>query len=225
VWRAPLDNLPLQAARYRPMLSADERARAERFRGPRLQAPFVTTRGILRNLLSHYTGLPADKLQIESNLQGKPFLTDPSALPLQFNVSHTAGMALLAVTIDHPVGIDVETTSRTINASDIAIRYFSSQESAYLTAISPDQRLQAFLTYWTCKEAYLKMRGTGISGGLAQCTIALDPGGVTAHVSLTDAPNPQDNCSLIRISAGQAHIGALAVGWPSIEVSFWEWND
>lgn len=225
VWRVHLEDSPGQAARYRADLSADEHTRAERCRAPHPQYQFVSTRGILRRLLSQYVGVPAANLRFESNLQGKPTLADPSSLPVLFNVSHTRGMALLAVTVEHAVGIDVETIDRTISAQDIAVRYFSPQESAYLAALSPENRTQEFLAHWTCKEAYLKMLGVGLSGGLAKCEITLDPDGLKANVLPSNEPNRENDCSLLRINAGQAHIGALAVEGPSAKVSFLDWKD
>ncbi|MDH4360838.1 MAG: 4'-phosphopantetheinyl transferase superfamily protein [Nitrospirota bacterium] len=225
VWRAHLEDSPLQASRYLPYLAADERARAERFRVPHPQYQFVSSRGILRRLLSHYVGVPAANLRFETNPQGKPALADPSSLPLQFNVSHTSGVALLAITVEHAVGIDVEKIDRVLSNDDIAARYFSPREAAHLASLSPDLRTRAFFTYWTCKEAYLKMRGIGLSGGLDQCEISLDPDGVKANISLTDRSSREDECSLFRAHAGQAHIGALAVNCPSVEVSFWDWQD
>jgi 4'-phosphopantetheinyl transferase len=225
VWRAHLDDSPLQAARYRANLSAEECARAERYRVPHAKNQFIATRGILRSLLSYYVGLPAVNLRFATNLQGKPTLADPISLPFQFNVSHTKGMALLAVTVEHAVGIDVEQLDRTVSDHDIAARYFSPRESAYLSSLSPEHRTQEFLTYWTCKEAYLKMRGIGLSGGLSQCEITLDPDGLKADVALMDGPSQKDECSLFRVNAGHTHIGALAVACPSVEVSYWDWED
>jgi len=225
VWRASLDDSPMQAARYYPDLSADERAKAERYRVPRPQYQFVSTRGILRRLLSHYAGVPAANLRIECNPHGKPALADASIVPLQFNVSHASGMALLAVTVEHAVGIDVERIDRAVRALDIAARYFTPRESAQIASLPPDHRTPEFLTYWTCKEAYFKMRGTGLSDGLAQCEIALYPDNIRADVLLTDERIREDACSLFRVNAGNMHIGALAVECPSVTVSFWEWKD
>lgn len=225
VWRVHLDISPRQAALYRTDLSEDERARAKRYRLPHHQYQFISTRGILRNLVAHYVGIPAASIRLENNLQGKPSLTEPPHPSLQFNVSHTSGMALLAFTVEHAVGIDVEQVNRNVSDQDIATRYFSLQEAAYLATLSPDHRAQVFLTYWTCKEAYLKMRGIGLSGGMAQCEIALDPDGLKATILLTNEPTRENDCSLFRINAGQSHIGALAVACPSIEVFFWDWKD
>ncbi|HNP31024.1 MAG TPA: 4'-phosphopantetheinyl transferase superfamily protein [Nitrospirales bacterium] len=225
VWRVHLDISPVQAALYRTDLSVDELARAERYRLPHHQYQFISTRGILRRLLGRYLGEPAANLRFENNFQGKPCLIQPSNPSIQFNVSHTHGMALLAFTVEYAVGIDVEQIDRAISDQDIAIKYFSPRESAYLATLSPENRTKEFLTYWTCKEAYLKMQGIGLSGGLAECEIRFDPDGLKANVLLTNEPNRKHDCSLFRINAGQAHTGALAVAWPSGEVLFWDWKD
>ncbi|WNM59188.1 4'-phosphopantetheinyl transferase family protein [Candidatus Nitrospira allomarina] len=224
VWRVHLDMSPRQADLYRADLSEEERARAERYRLPHHQYQFISTRGILRNLMGHYVGISPGTLRLENNIQGKPFLIEPPHL-LQFNVSHTSGMALLAFTIEHAVGIDVEQVNRNVSDQDIATRYFSPQEAAYLATLSPDKRTQDFLTYWTCKEAYLKMQGIGLSGGMAQCEIALGQDGLKATVRSTHEPDRENDCSLFRINAGQAYIGALSVDCPSVEVVFWDWKD
>jgi hypothetical protein len=65
----------------------------------------------------------------------------------------------------------------------------------------------------------------GISGGLTQCEITFDPDGVKAAVVFPDDAQHDNPCSLFRINASQAHIGALAVGSSSVEVSFWDWKD
>ena len=225
VWRVHLDVSPRQAALYHTDLSEDERARAERYRLPHHQYQFISTRGILRNLIGHYVGIPPGTLGLENNLQGKPSLTDPFHPSLQFNVSHTSGMALLAIAIEHAVGIDVEQIDRNVSDQDIATRYFSPREAEHLATLSPDKRTQEFLTYWTCKEAYLKMQGIGLSGGMAHCEIALDQDGLKATVLSTHEPDWGNDCSLFRINPGQSHIGALAVACHPVEVLFWDWKD
>ncbi|MCA9500834.1 MAG: 4'-phosphopantetheinyl transferase superfamily protein [Nitrospira sp.] len=224
-WRVHLDLSSRQTSLYRTDLSEDERARAKRYRLPHHQNQFILTRGILRNLIGHYVGIPPGTIRFENNVQGKLSLIEPPHSSLQFNVSHTNGMALLAFTIEHAVGIDVEEVNRNVNDQDIATRYFSPREAAYLATLPPDKRTQEFLTYWTCKEAYLKMLGVGLSGGMAHCEIALDPDSLNANVLVTDRQSRNDACSLFRINAGESHVGALAVGCPSVEVLFWDWKN
>jgi len=163
VWRAPLGESPERASRFRPYLSESELTRADRCRVPHPQYQFVVTRGVLRTLLSRYAGVSPTEIHFENQSHGKPMLVTPSADPIQFNVSHARGMALIAISLQHAVGIDVEWIDRTVQDRDIAERYFSKRESAHLMSLPPRERTQQFFSYWTCKEAYLKMEGRGIT--------------------------------------------------------------
>jgi 4'-phosphopantetheinyl transferase len=225
VWRVPLNDSSLHAAHASLSLSADERIRAQHYRIPDRQKEFIVTRSILRKLLSQYAGVPAANLRLENQAQGKPILTNPPLLPVQFNVSHTKGMALLAFTMIHTVGIDVEKIDRVVSVQNIAARFFSPRESARLISLSSENRKQEFFTYWTCKEAYLKMRGTGLSGGLGQCEIVFDPAGSKAEVWWRNESIRKVDCSLFRVNPGQMYTGAVAVNQPFSDVSFWDWKD
>lgn len=225
VWRVPLNDSPTQASRYRPYLSADELTRAERCRSPHPQFQFVVTRGILRLLLSRYMEVPPTELQFEAFPQGKPWVMTASSFPVQFNVSHTRGMALIALTIQHAVGIDIERIDRKVQDQEIAERYFSAHESAHLASLTPPERTQQFFSYWTCKEAYLKMQGRGISEGLAQCELTIDPDQFQVKLSLLDHPGREKDCWLYRITAGSEYIGALAVACASAQISYWDWEE
>ncbi len=225
VWRAPLDDSPERTSRFRPYLSDDELTRADRCRIPHPQYQFVVTRGILRILLSQYVSFPPAHLHFETQPQGKPTLVRPSSLPIQFNVTHTRGMALIAFALHHAVGIDVEWIDRKVQGGDIAERYFSARESAYLASLSAPERIHQFFWYWTCKEAYLKMQGKGIAGGLAQCELTIEPDHCRAELSRLDQQGQKEDCSLSRIRAGAEHVGAVAVACSSAEISYWNWQD
>ena len=225
VWRVPLDDSPERASRYRAYLSADELTRADRCRTPHPQYQFVITRAILRMLLSRYMKVRPAQLQFETQLKGKPALITASSFPIQFNVSHTRGMALIALTTQHAVGIDVEWTDRNVQDRDIAQRYFSARESAYLASQAPLERTSKFFSFWTCKEAYLKMQGKGITEGLAQCELSIDLDKPEVRLSHPDQQSLKENYSLYRIGAGDEHVGAVALACPSAQISFWDWED
>ncbi len=225
VWRTELDHSPERAIRFRPSLSADEGVRADRCRTPHPQYQFVVTRGILRTLLSRYMGVPSTKIQFATQPQGKPMLMNPSNCSIQFNVSHTRGMALIAITLQQAVGIDVEWIDRKVQDRDIAERYFSKRESAYLLSLTPPERAQQFFSHWTCKEAYLKMQGQGITGGLAQCELTIESDQLEVGLSPLDRQGLAEACSLYRIAAGSEHVGALALACPSAQILYWDWQD
>ena len=225
IWRAPLDHSHERAARFRSYLSTDERVRADRCRTPHPQYQFVVTRGILRILLSHYLGVKPTELQFATQPHGKPLLATPALCPIHFNVSHSKGMALIAVTLQDAVGIDVEWIDRKIQEREIADRYFSVRESTYLTNLPLPEQSHQFFSYWTCKEAYLKMTGKGIAGGLAQCEVSIDPDQPEVGLSLLHSQEQTGPCSLYRMDVGEEHVGAVAITCHDAEISYWNWQD
>ena len=176
-------------------------------------------------LLSQYVGLPTAQLHFETQAQGKPTLMTPSSIPIQFNVSHARGMALIVLTLQHAVGIDVEWIDRKIHDRDIAERYFSAQESTYLASLPPTERTHQFFGFWTCKEAYLKMQGKGIAGGLAQCALMIDPEQCQVGILPRKQHDQGETCSLFQMRAGEEHVGAVAIACSSAQISYWNWLD
>lgn len=226
VWRTLVDDSHERASRFRTYLSDDELAKANRCRTPHPQYQYVITRGMLRNLLSRYIGVLPTELNFTTQPRGKPTLvTPPSFFNIQFNVSHTYGMAFIALTTQHAVGIDVEWIDRKIQDNDIAARYFSEREAAYLASLSPPERTNQFFSYWTCKEAYLKMQGRGIAEGLAQCELIIDQDHLQVGFTHLNQQGQGGDCSLYRITSGSGHVGAVAIACSSAQVSYWNWED
>lgn len=225
VWRVPLDDSPERASRFRLHLSDDERGRADRCRTPHPQYQFVITRSILRILLSRYLGILPTQIHFETQPQGKLILVKPSSFPIQFNVSHTRGMALIALTLQHAVGIDVERIDRAIQDRDIAERYFSTRESEHLASLPAPERPLQFFSYWTCKEAYLKMQGRGIAEGLAHCEMTFDSEQSEVRLLSLGQQHPEEDCLLYRMTVGSEHVGAVAIASSSTQVSYWNWED
>ncbi|KAF9626213.1 hypothetical protein IFM89_031340 [Coptis chinensis] len=86
--------------------------------------------------------------------------------PLHFNLSHTSSLIACGVTVDMPIGIDVEEKQRKTrnNLLSLAQRYFTLDEVDYLNTISnPEIQRQEFIKLWTLKEAYVKALGRGFS--------------------------------------------------------------
>src|SRR5947209_2865259 len=109
VWRAALD-LPAPAvAGFRSQLAADELERAGRYHFEHDRRHFIAGRGILRTILGTYLDTPPEQFRFRYNPYGKPGLSDhPDQDPIRFNVAHSQGLALYAVTIGRRIGVDVE---------------------------------------------------------------------------------------------------------------------
>jgi 4'-phosphopantetheinyl transferase len=177
VWRAPLDQPPPKIERFRDILDADERARADSFHFQSDREHFVVAHGVLRIILGAYLNRLPNDLSFRRSSYGKPALIpDPFADAIRFNMSHSHGMALYAIALNREVGIDVEFIRCGVHEDQIADRFFSSREIAALRMLPADLRSHAFFLCWTRKEAYIKARGEGLSLPLDQFEVSLTPG-------------------------------------------------
>jgi 4'-phosphopantetheinyl transferase len=165
VWGAHLDTLASRINRYEPLLSPDERARAERFRFDRDRSRFVVTRAVLRSILAEYVPVAAEHLQFSYNAYGKPSL---DACNVKFNVSHSGGVALIALTMGCSIGVDVERIRELNDVAQLARSCCTPREYVALLALPPAERNRQMFTVWTRKEAYAKALGTGLAAPLTQ---------------------------------------------------------
>lgn len=177
VWRASLEFEPERLGRFAQTLSDDERARAQRFLFERDRNSFIAARGILRDLLARYVGCAPRDLEFIYGPQGKPALSDGNTSnPFRFNLSHSHGLAVLAVTRESEIGVDVEKIKPERAGEELARRYFSPAEVEELLALPADQRAEGFFLCWTRKEAYVKALGEGLRFPLDRFRVSLSPG-------------------------------------------------
>ena len=145
VWRAALDVPESQVRNLWDTLTADERQRAERYIFEKDRTHFVVARGLLRVLLGRYLRQDPPHLRFTYGPHGKPALaTDTGRATLCFNVSHSHGLALYAVTRGREVGVDVERIRPEVAQEKIAERFFSPREVTVLRALPTPLQATAF---------------------------------------------------------------------------------
>src|SRR5439155_15836563 len=124
---------------------------------------FIGRRGLLRVILARYLGLHPESLRFCYGNYGKPSLEpECNTGQLSFNMSHSQGLAIYAVSRNREIGIDVERVRPVPESDKIVEEIFPSTEHARLPARRPDQREEAFLDWWTRNEARLKASGDGL---------------------------------------------------------------
>ncbi len=161
----------------RRILDAGEIARMERRHFPKDQRLFLASHLLVRMVLSHYTGLPPEAWRFIRNDHGKPAIDPAMASPrLHFSLAHTAGLAAVAVTASHELGVDLERTDRRVDAQGLIRRFFPPEEIAELETAPPDLLRDRFFRHWTLKEAYLKALGRGLSLSLQTIGFQLSEG-------------------------------------------------
>jgi 4'-phosphopantetheinyl transferase len=137
-------------------------------------------------------------------VRGRPELADSGAR-IDFNVSHTRGVALMAIARDVPsttrIGVDIEHTEREAGVDRLQKKFLAPGERALIAGLSPDERRRHFLHYWTCKEAMSKATGDGIIAPFGRLEVELGdpprlragpPPYVPADWSLIDAAVPAE---------------------------------
>lgn len=177
-WSAFLDYDSDVLFRLEKTLSADELSRAAKFRIAGDRNRYIAARGVLRKLLATRLGKDPRDLQFAYGPKGKPSLrhSDPSAPRLQFNVSHSHGLAVYAVARDRNLGVDVELARSGFDSEGIARRYFSAREMQELRSLPAEKRTIGFFNCWTRKEAYIKADGRGLEIALDSFDVTLLPG-------------------------------------------------
>lgn len=105
-------------------------------------------------------GLDGEKITIERNAHGKPYL--PGHPQICFNISHSGEYAACAFA-SIPIGMDLQQHRRAA-WERMAERYFSDEDQKRLAAAENAETL--FFRIWTEEESYGKWRGTGLSGSL-----------------------------------------------------------
>jgi 4'-phosphopantetheinyl transferase len=152
-------------------LPAEERVRARSFHFDQDRDAFATTRLVLRHLLAAYTGTAPEAVELKLGARKKPQLASGA---VQFNVSHSAGMSLLAFAQDE-VGVDVERIRAVPGMDEIMERNFAPGEQREWRELAETERERGFFLGWTRKEAYIKALGEGLYLPLASFDVSLAP--------------------------------------------------
>jgi 4'-phosphopantetheinyl transferase len=223
VWRTTLDLAASDIARLRQMLSVDERERADRFHFDADRRRSVIGRGYLRLLLGRILNLPPSELQFEYDEFGKPGLMPRLEPSLEFNVSHSGDLILIAIAIGRAVGVDVEKIRTDLDPVYVAAHFFSTSECKILASLGGDDQYDAFFACWTRKEAYLKARGIGLSLPLDQFDVSFLP--IEAPRLLATRPDPAEagRWKLQALEVASDHAAALAAAGMDWRPKCWNW--
>jgi 4'-phosphopantetheinyl transferase len=167
LWRIPLDQEPRV-----DVLSKDEVVRLNRYRFEADQRKFAVARSSLRQILASYVQKKPADLVFDYGPFGKPALRHNDSL--QFNLSHSGEYALCGVA-RQVIGVDIEQLRPMDRVEGLIKRCLAPSEQQALARMPSTDQSTGFLKYWTCKEAYLKATGQGISESLAAIEVEIAP--------------------------------------------------
>ena len=205
-----LDLPPSELEQARSVLSARERERAARFLRDEDRARFIAARAMLRHALARELGVPPAQLEFVYGGHGKPALAAPFGDGgLRFNLSHSAGRALLAFAYGRELGVDLEKVRPVRFGAKIARRFFTEEEQRALDGLTAAAWDEGFFRCWTRKEAFIKAVGDGLSYPLKSFSVPMGPAAMDEDVRVHGAQAAQRLWSVSVVDAGPGFLGAI----------------
>ena len=219
LWRVDLDRNLHTLPDLEQHLSSAERKAAGAFRLAADRSRYSLTRGALRTILGRYLNAPPEKLAFRNGPRGKPEL---AGAELRFNVSHSHGLALFAISSVHDVGVDVERVRSGIE-EDVAGWFLSLRAMRLLEALPKAARERAFFQGWTRMEAYSKASGDEITIALENFECFLRR---RRPVFLRTLGDPTDSAAwwLHDFFPRRGYVATVAARARKCRVRYWKWK-
>lgn len=212
VWRIDLDHPFPEAATK--CLSGDELEQARRFRREPDRECFVRSRAVLRHLLAEQTGIRPEAIRFRVAPTGKPLLDLPGPRPeLDFSVAHTEGMAVVALRLDGPVGVDVEAVPRAEDAFAAIETVLAPAELTHASWLVGEAWRGFLLRAWVAREAFAKACAMGIANlNLTRVEVPVAWVEGASRIRVPEGLEHPGGWWLHRLALGDAHVGALVTG-------------
>ncbi len=181
VWLIRSDLPPAVLASLERLLDAQERRRVDSLTFPDHRRSFVVAHGAVRAILARHLDVPPAEIGWTYGPHGKPELAGalaPARGGTHVSLSHSDGVALLAVTDARRVGVDIQRLPSRFDATGMAVRYFPRAEAQYVAdAGEPGAQIRRFIGLWARKEACVKVTGGRLMQGMALPVRAADGSG------------------------------------------------
>lgn len=225
IWYGFLDQSESEYLSFIQTLSIDERMRAGRFHFQEDRKRFIARHGMLRMLLGCYLGVKASEIQFYHGKNGKPAITETFGKgTIQFNLSHSNGVALFAFARNHEIGVDIEHIRDTPEIEQIMEQFFSIKENEVMRSLPGSQKREAFFNGWTCKEAFVKALGDGLSLPLDKFDVSLVPGESAELLRIEGDSIEASQWSIQNFKPAPDYVGALAVKSSLFEIKHLQWE-
>ena len=213
IWHLTLPVSKEMIERFQHSLSEDEWLRAKSFHFKTHRDQFISSRGGLRTILSHYLNISAKNIKFCYTTHQKPYVdyTD-----LTFNISHSGEFIVYALTKNAYIGVDIEELKPEVDCLSLAKSVFHEEEYIKFLKIPKEDKLLAFYRAWTRKEAYLKAIGVGLHYPLNELQVSFlstePPKLLSAHLS----PLEYDLWQLDEIFLDENYVATIATLFDSL---------
>lgn len=186
--------------RRRPRLPHSEKERAAKL-GERA-ARWLACRIALRAVLARHCGERTAQTDFLTTAAGKPYLPGRE---IEFSLAHTDGAALIALS-DHPIGVDIENTQRTVRIAAPRRAALIATAAALLpeTPLPQHDGSESFIQAWVRLEATAKATGDGLGPLLSRA-------GVFGPQNGADIKANERHCRCADLVLPEDYRGAVAI--------------
>ena len=223
LWRLYIPAAVPHLAKLAECLTLKERERAGRYKVSKPRDSFVIGRSVLRILLGGYTNTPPQHVPIGYTSLGKPYLNeDATGSALTFNLSHSGEWLVYAFGRSRMLGVDIEWHRKSVQAAEIAQRFFAADELRFLLRFEGEDRQRIFYQLWVRKEACLKAMGTGLARSLRDLELPFVED-APVLLQLAHFAESGGECWLYPFSIGEDYSCALVSCPPPRTVRHFHW--
>lgn len=191
--------------RCESIISANEMESVKRFRFEERQCEALLTRALARVALSKYIGRDPHECRFDVSSEGRPVLEN-APQGFDFNISHSTGCVVIAVSKYAQVGIDTESYARAGEIAEIASRVLTGKEAAATDALRNRARNRQLIELWALKEAWSKASGEGVGADFLSIEFEIPSAKKEAVIS-----NAGSGWHFALVDVFQTHATALAV--------------
>jgi len=221
IWLCHLKDLSKNIDEFYSLLAKDERERADKLKIEDKRKQYIITRGSLRQRLGSLTNLEPKDFVFEYMEHGKPVLAnDPRYADITFNISHSNDFSLIAITLKQVIGIDIEKINPDSDHQQLVTRFFSMVEQSEFQALPEKIKAKAFCACWTRKEAFIKAVGDGVSYGLDNFDVSIDPENQSSKINLHQ--DSDETWSVHHLPINDDYIGCLVSNSDDVNVRCWQ---
>jgi 4'-phosphopantetheinyl transferase len=204
-------------------LDEAERSRANRFHFEKDRSRFVASRAMVRRVLSCYLRCPAAEVSYDIAEGGKPRLADRHASSIRFNQSISGDWALLALTPDRELGVDIEQIDGRRADRDIVNGFFAPGEVRALEALPEHEWMFGFFNCWARKEAFIKSTGEGLSRPLDSFEVSIATGQAPSVLSVAGYADADKRWQMADLAEVPGYASALVVTGPVGRLQCFTW--
>lgn len=219
IWKFEIPDSEERFNHFNKLLSEDEIERAQRFYFHKDRNEYVCSRGFLREVLSKYIEIDPTEIQFDYGKFGKPELASiANHAKIKFNISHSKGQALLAISDSDEIGVDIEYIKNIPEMFEIAKELYTQNENDILKN-SGSKTSETFFKIWTRKEAIIKAVGHGLSAPLVMIDVS-NEGIIKVDESFKEQSKEFIDCRIMDLLPPDGYSAAVALCGNIKEVNY-----